>query len=70
MIRIQINRETCSGFGTCVMVADSIFDLDDDGLVVLKQGLVDDEHLAVVRQAAYDCPTESITLTEHVEGSP
>ncbi len=64
MIRVEINRETCSGFGNCVAVADTIFDLDDEGLVVLLTDTVDDDRLAEVQQSAYDCPTESITWTE------
>jgi ferredoxin len=64
MIRVIGNRETCSGFGTCLVAAESIFDLDDEGLVVVKQALVDDDQLSAVRQAAYDCPTDSISFTE------
>jgi ferredoxin len=67
MIRIEVNRETCSGFGTCLVAADSIFDLDDEGLVVLKEALVGDDQLAAVRQATYDCPTDSIAYTEGVD---
>jgi len=66
MIRVEIERTTCSGFGTCMVIADSIFDLDDEGLVVLKRTLVDDGDLDAVRQAAYDCPTDSISYVEGV----
>jgi ferredoxin len=64
MIRIEANRATCNGYGNCVVAAESIFDLDDEGLVVLKQDTVDDDQLKLVRQAAYDCPTDSITILE------
>ena len=67
MIRVVANRETCGGFGTCLVVAEAIFDLDDEGLVVVKQPLVDDDQLAALRQAAYDCPTDSISFVEGVE---
>lgn len=67
MIRVFANRDTCEGFGTCVMVSEAIFDLDDDGIVVLKQKLVPDDMLAKVRQAAYDCPTDSISFEENVD---
>lgn len=68
MIKVIANRETCEGFGTCVMVSEEIFDLDDEGLVVLKQELVPDDLLREVRQAAYDCPTDSIAFEENAEG--
>lgn len=64
MIRIEANRATCSGYGNCVIAAETIFDLDDDGLVVLKESVVGEEHLRAARQAAYDCPTDSITVVE------
>lgn len=67
MIKVIAKRDTCEGFGTCVMVSEEIFDLDDEGLVVLKQELVADELLKDVRQAAYDCPTDSIEFEENVE---
>lgn len=67
MIRVKVNRETCSGFGTCIVAAETIFDLDDEGLVVLKREVVDDSELESVRAAAYDCPTESISFTEGVD---
>ena len=67
MIRVTVNRDTCSGFATCVVVSETIFDLDDEGLVVLKRPLVEDDELDAVRQAAYDCPTDSISFTEDVD---
>jgi len=39
-----------------------VFDLDDDGLVVLKRDQVVDGELEAARRAAYDCPTDSITV--------
>jgi ferredoxin len=64
MIRIQVNRTTCQGYGNCVLAAESVFDLDDDGLVLLRQQTIADDQLDAVRQAAYGCPTDSITITE------
>jgi ferredoxin len=66
MIRVAVDRGTCSGFGNCAVIAESIFDLDDEGLVVLKRELVGDDELDAVRRAAYDCPTDSITYTQGV----
>jgi ferredoxin len=66
MIRVEVNRGTCSGFGNCAVIAESIFDLDDEGLVVLKRQLVADDELELVRRAAYDCPTDSISYVEGI----
>ena len=64
MIKVTANRETCEGYATCVRASQAIFDLDDDGLVVLKQEAVEDDQLAAVRRATYDCPTDSISFVE------
>ena len=38
-MKVHADREVCIQAGNCVMVADSLFDQDDDGVVVV---LVDD----------------------------
>jgi ferredoxin len=63
-MRIGVNRATCNGYGNCVLAAESVFDLDDDGLVVLKHEVVGADELDAVRRAVYGCPTDSITLSE------
>jgi ferredoxin len=69
MIRVQANRDTCEGFGTCVLVSETLFDIDDEGLVVVKQDLLADELLAEVREAAYNCPTDSISFVENADSN-
>lgn len=70
MIRIAVDRETCLGYGNCVLVAEDLFELDDDGLSVVKRELVDEAEREAVRRAAYDCPTDSISFEEVEEGPP
>lgn len=64
MIEIKLDRGRCQGYGNCVLVAPELFDLDADGLAVVQQAFVGDEHLEAVRKAAYDCPTSSIAFVE------
>lgn len=63
MIRIDINREACSGYGNCVIAAPELFDLDEEGLVTLKVPVAEDDALDAVRRAAYDCPNDVISFT-------
>lgn len=67
MIEIKLDRGRCQGYGNCVLVAPELFDLDADGLGVVRTACVGDEHLDAVRKAAYDCPTDSIAFTEGAE---
>jgi ferredoxin len=62
MVKALGDRESCRGYGNCLIAAPNIFDVDDDGLViVLKEEIAEDE-LSAVERAAYDCPTNSITI--------
>jgi ferredoxin len=64
MTTIRVNRETCQGYGNCVIAFPGAFDIDDEGLVVLKRDQAGDNEREQLRKAAYDCPTESITFGE------
>jgi ferredoxin len=65
MTTVQANRDTCQGYGNCVIAASDHFDIDDDGLVVvLNDSTATEADLEAVRRAAYDCPTSSITVDD------
>lgn len=59
-LQICANRDTCRGYGNCVLAAPELFELDDDGLVVVLQREVDESLRGQVERAIYDCPTDSI----------
>ena len=61
-ITVKVNRESCRGYGNCLLAAPEVFDLDDDGLVVLLQEQVGEDALGAVQRAIYDCPTDSIVI--------
>jgi ferredoxin len=63
-IRIKIDPSRCEGFGNCINAAPDLFDLDDNGKVVLKKDTVEDSRLEVVRRAVYDCPVNVISFTQ------
>lgn len=58
--KIHINKDTCTGCGTCSTIAPSCFNLDDDFKAeVVSGGDCDDES---VQMAEESCPTESISV--------
>jgi ferredoxin len=61
-LHISIDRETCQGYGNCVLIAEEIFSLDDDGRAELKTEVVEDSLLTKVQAAEYDCPTGAISF--------
>jgi ferredoxin len=62
-MRVNVNRERCSGHALCVAVGGNVFDIDDEGLVAL---LVDEEvpqqWYREARDGAEACPERAITI--------
>ncbi len=59
-MHIDADRDACIAAGNCVMVADAVFDQDDDGLVVLLGDEVpagEEEH---AREAVKLCPASAL----------
>ncbi len=54
----SVDREACMGSGNCVYWAPAVFDLDDDGVAIVRGDTTgyEDE----VRQAVQNCPTKAI----------
>ena len=61
-MKVHADRDVCIQAGNCVMVADSLFDQDDDGIVVV---LVDDipaDQADKAREAVKLCPSQALTI--------
>jgi ferredoxin len=59
MYQISIDRSLCSGHGVCEELAPDVFALGDDGLVVLRTALSEDE---AVKEACDSCPMGAISI--------
>jgi ferredoxin len=61
-VRVGVDRDRCVGSGTCEALAPDVFEVDDDGvLVVLRDEPTPDEQ-SDVRDAVTACPTRALTL--------
>ena len=59
---INLDRDSCMGFGMCLFHAPMTFDIDDDDMKVILLDTRDD--VVAIRAAAESCPKHVITLTE------
>lgn len=59
---ISVDRARCTGLGICESYAPDIFEVDDEGELVLALDTVAPEMLDAVRQAVAGCPTEALRL--------
>ncbi|MGW6460713.1 ferredoxin [Streptomyces sp. NPDC055078] len=64
MAVVRADLAACQGYANCVVGADSYFDIDDDGVVVILRTEVSDEDRIRVDEAARSCPVSALKVTD------
>ena len=64
MSRIEVDRERCVGSGSCEALAPDVFEVDDDGVLVLHRERPGEQELDDVRDAVQACPTRALALAD------
>ncbi|MGY1805702.1 ferredoxin [Blastococcus sp. SYSU D00922] len=64
MSRVEVDRERCVGSGTCEALAPDVFEVDDDGVLVVHRPQPSDDELNDVEDAVQACPTRALSLAE------
>jgi ferredoxin len=60
--RLTVDPELCVGTAECVRLAPQAFEIDEDrGVSVPRPGAATTE-IAVLQEAAFNCPTRAITV--------
>jgi ferredoxin len=59
--RLEVDRERCVGSGTCEMLAPDVFEVGDDGIVVVLRPEADD---GAVHDAVQQCPTQALSQVD------
>jgi ferredoxin len=62
--RIEVDRDRCVSTGGCEALAPDVFELADDGELVVRRSEPGAGELPDVRDAVAQCPTRALTLTE------
>jgi ferredoxin len=60
-VRIHVDQARCEGHGVCQAAAPEVFDLDDDGVVLVRLDPVPAELEALARSAVNQCPVAAMT---------
>lgn len=63
-MKVMADRDVCIQAGNCVMVADTLFDQDDDGIVVVLVDDVPEDQEDKAREAVRLCPSQALTVVE------
>ncbi|WP_375000863.1 ferredoxin [Aeromicrobium sp. CTD01-1L150] len=64
MATVKADLELCQGYANCVVGADDVFDIDEDGVVVILADQVAPEEVARVDAAAQSCPVSAVWLED------
>lgn len=60
-MKICVDFTKCTGLGICESFAPEVFEVNDEGDLVLLAEEVDDSMADVISQAIDGCPTEAIS---------
>jgi ferredoxin len=63
-LTLRIDRDLCVGFGDCIDVAPDVFELDEDGVAVVKEGASEKVERDRLMEACRSCPVDALTLHE------
>jgi ferredoxin len=64
LVKALADRDVCIQAGNCVMVADAVFDQDDDGIVVVLVDEIPDDEMEHAREAVKLCPSQALQLAQ------
>lgn len=64
MVKIAADRDVCIQAGNCVMAADTLFDQDDDGVVMVLVDEVPDDEEDHAREAVKLCPSQALRIAD------
>ena len=61
-MKVSVDFAKCTGLGICESMAPDIFEVDDDGKLLLLKDDVTDDELQSVEEAVAGCPTEAFRI--------
>ena len=63
-MKVTVDADTCIGCSVCNEMCPEVFEMGDDDIAVVIVDEIPAEHEEVCRQAAEECPSESIEVEE------
>lgn len=63
-MRIVVDYDKCTGLGMCEAEAPDLFEVQDDGSLLVLNANPTDDQIAAAQAAVDSCPTEALSLVE------
>lgn len=64
MPTVKADLGACQGYANCVIAAPDVFDIDDDGVVVVPRATVNEQERQRVEEAAGSCPVSALVVED------
>ncbi|MFF5991296.1 ferredoxin [Prauserella flavalba] len=64
MAVVKADLALCQGYANCVVAADDVFDIDDDGVVLVLRGEVPESERPRIVDAARTCPVSALEVAD------
>jgi ferredoxin len=62
VIRVEADRKLCQGYANCIAASPDVFDIDDDGVVVVLRDEVEDSEGPRIEESVRSCPVTALRL--------
>jgi ferredoxin len=64
MMRVEVDLTKCAGHGICESIADDVFEVQDDGTVLVRENERPQSDRDRMQQAVTQCPTAALRLVD------
>lgn len=63
-MRLDVDLDKCTGHGICESIADDVFELQDDGLVLIHHDRAVETDRDRLQQTVIQCPAAALRLAD------
>ena len=63
-MRLEVDVDTCAGHGICESIADDVFGVQDDGLLIIDHDKVAISDRDLLQQDVIQCPAAALRLAD------
>ena len=61
-MRVEVDLDKCTGHGICESIAEDVFEVQDDGIVLIRDGERPESDRDRMQQAVTQCPAAALRL--------
>jgi ferredoxin len=64
MMRVEVDLSKCTGHGICESIADDVFEVQNDGTVLIRENERPESDRDRMQHAVTQCPTGALRLVD------